>query len=93
MNDLISREQAMAFPNTWKEFEEEYGFTDEDRIYTNGSRLIPSFRVEQWLEHIARPKGKWLWIDGVRCSRCNYKLQTTGLPSYCPNCGSLMGRK
>lgn len=32
-------------------------------------------------------RGKWLWVDGVRCSECNYKLETTGLPSYCPNCG------
>jgi len=31
-------------------------------------------------------KGKWLWGDGVRCSNCCYKLQTTGLPSCCPNC-------
>lgn len=34
--------------------------------------------------------GQWLWVDGVRCSICNYKLQTTGLPSYCPNCGAKM---
>lgn len=34
--------------------------------------------------------GKWLWLDGVRCSNCNHKLQTTGLPSYCPNCGAKM---
>ena len=34
--------------------------------------------------------GKWLWFDGVRCSQCNYKLETTGLPSYCPNCGARM---
>ena len=34
--------------------------------------------------------GKWLWFDGVRCSQCNYKLATTGLPSYCPNCGARM---
>lgn len=34
--------------------------------------------------------GKWLWLDGVRCSQCNYKLATTGLPSYCPNCGARM---
>ena len=34
--------------------------------------------------------GKWLWVDGVRCSECNYKLQTTGVPSYCPNCGARM---
>ena len=42
----------MLFPETWKEFEEEYGFTDTDEVYTNGTRLIPSFRVEQWLEHL-----------------------------------------
>ena len=34
--------------------------------------------------------GRWLWVDGVRCSLCNHKLQTTGLPSYCPNCGAKM---
>ena len=37
---------------------------------------------------LIRRKGKWLWGDGVRCSHCNHKLQTTGLPSYCPNCGA-----
>lgn len=34
--------------------------------------------------------GKWMWVDGVRCSQCNYKLTTTGLPSYCPSCGAYM---
>lgn len=34
--------------------------------------------------------GRWLWLDDVRCSICNHKLQTTGLPSYCPNCGADM---
>ena len=34
--------------------------------------------------------GHWQWVDGVRCSICNYKLQTTGLTSYCPNCGARM---
>ena len=34
--------------------------------------------------------GKWLWLDGVRCSQCNYKLVSTGLPSYCPNCRARM---
>ena len=34
--------------------------------------------------------GHWMWFDGVYCSVCNYKLQITGLPSYCPNCGAKM---
>ena len=43
----------MTFPDTWEEFEEFYGFTDKEEVYTNGSRLIESFRVKQWLDHIA----------------------------------------
>ena len=35
-------------------------------------------------------RGRWLWGYDVRCSLCGYKLQTTGLPSYCPNCGAKM---
>ena len=37
-----------------------------------------------------RKKGRWTLQDGYRCSVCNYKLQTTGLPTYCPNCGCEM---
>lgn len=43
---------VMTFPDTWEEYEEDYGFTDTEQIYTNGSRLIHSFRVKQWLDHI-----------------------------------------
>lgn len=43
---------VMTFPNTWEEYEETYGFNDTEQVYTNGSRLIQSFRVKQWLEHI-----------------------------------------
>ena len=34
--------------------------------------------------------GRWMLLDGARCSRCNYKLQSTGLPIYCPRCGAKM---
>ena len=44
--------EVMNFPKTFKEFEKYYGFTDTEEVYTNGIRLIPVFRVEQWLEHI-----------------------------------------
>ena len=55
MNDV------MEFPDTWEEFEEQYGITDSEEVYTNGARLIPSFRVQQWLEHQAsaqKPKAE-----------------------------------
>lgn len=42
----------MTFPDTWEEFEKSYGFTDNEEVYTNGARLIPSFRVKQWLDHL-----------------------------------------
>lgn len=50
--------EVMSFPETWEEFEKYYGFTDSDKVYTNGARLIPSFRVEQWLEHLESERKK-----------------------------------
>ena len=44
---------AMNFPKTIKEFIQEYQFTDEEQIYTNGSKLIQVFRIMQALEHYA----------------------------------------
>ena len=41
----------MEFPETFDEFAKQYGFKDEKQIYTNGTELIPVFRVKQWLEH------------------------------------------
>lgn len=43
--------QQMEFPETFEEFAEYYGFKDDKEIYTNGSDLIPIFRVKQWLDH------------------------------------------
>jgi len=43
----------MEFPETFDEFVDSYGFVDTEEVYTNGSQLIPVFRVKQWLEHIS----------------------------------------
>ena len=59
----------MMFPNTWEEFEKVYGFEDTEEIYTNKSRLIPSFRVKQWLEH----ESALQWVS------CKEKLPDKGL--------------
>lgn len=33
--------------------------------------------------------GHWLFsVDGIRCSQCNHKLETTAIPQRCPHCGS-----
>ena len=43
--------EQMEFPETFEKFAKEYGFKDDKEIYTNGSDLIPIFRVKQWLEY------------------------------------------
>ena len=42
---------VMSFPSNWWTFVQQYQFADKDEIYTNGSMLIPSFRVRQMVEH------------------------------------------
>lgn len=81
---------VMKFPNTWEEFEKCYGFTDTEEVYTNGARLIPSFRVEQWLYHVGGVdvvtvrRGKWIveftgsnWNDywDYTCPVCKKKYE------------------
>ena len=42
---------VMIYPNDWWTFVQQYQFADKDEVYTNGSMLIPSFRVRQMVEH------------------------------------------
>lgn len=51
---------VMIFPETFEEFAEQYKIVDKKQVYTNGTELIPIFRVKQWLEHKAleRSEGK-----------------------------------
>ena len=48
----IMDNEEMTFPNTFSEFVNLYKFKDTEEIYTNGSDLIPVFRVMQWMKHI-----------------------------------------
>lgn len=43
--------ENMNFPKTPSEFIDLYAFKDKQKVYTNGSVLIPVFRVKQMLEH------------------------------------------
>lgn len=43
--------ECMEFPNDIKDFIKNYSFKDKEERYTNGSMLIPVFRVEQMLEY------------------------------------------
>ena len=55
VKDYLPKCNSMEFPQTFDEFAKDYGFTDDKEIYTNGSHLIPVFRVKQWLDHIEQP--------------------------------------
>ena len=84
----------MNFPKRWEDFLHDYEFEDARRIYTNGSRLIPSFRVKQMMEHYAPVRhGRWvhkvlLGEQAWFCSEC----KTIGSPTWkrCPVCEAKM---
>lgn len=90
----------MTFPKRWEDFLHDYEFEDARRIYTNGSRLIPSFRVKQMMEHYAPVvHGRWVSVPHKLtrvCSVCNrdepYKFTDidADVYDYCPNCGARM---
>ena len=44
--------QMMEFPKTVDEFMESYKIVDTEQVYTNGSELVPIFRMRQWFEHL-----------------------------------------
>lgn len=59
----------MTFPDTVEEFMEQYKITDTEHIYTNGTELVPIFRMRQWFDHKSEPH----WIP------CSERLpQKTG---------------
>lgn len=39
------------FPESWEDFIKQYCFEDINKIYTDGSSLIPVFRVIQMMQH------------------------------------------
>ena len=85
----------MNFPKRWEDFLHDYEFEDARRIYINGSKLIPSFRVKQMMEHYAPVRhGRWENITGGMvtlgdCSECKVRQPVIGT-NYCKNCGAIM---
>lgn len=56
---------SMDFPNAWRKFLQEYSFKDKEQIYTNGSELIPVFRVEQMVEqYLVEKQTCEYWYQG-----------------------------
>lgn len=85
MNNLIDREDAIE--------EIVRRDTTDGNVKVYGGREIIDILKSLPVIKLGRKEGKWILLDGYRCSVCNYKLQTTGIPIYCPNCGADMGVK
>ena len=87
----------MNFPKRWEDFLHDYEFEDARRIYTNGSRLIPSFRVKQMMEHYACVEKRIIDNDvAEQCPECGnevwlkWDVERDGYTIYCPYCGYRM---
>lgn len=49
--------EIMQFPETVEEFMQQYKITDTQQVYTNGTELVPIFRMKQWFE---AHKHRWI---------------------------------
>lgn len=56
---------CMEFPKTVDEFMENYKIIDSEQIYTNGTELVPIFRMKQWFEHLAVRKFQPMECIGI----------------------------
>ena len=76
VKDQLPCGERMGFPSTFDEFAKNYGFRDKEEIYTNGSELIPVFRVKQWLEHISTTKNDLEVLDKIKAEimQLNYDV-------------------
>ena len=67
-------DDMMTFPETVEEFMEQYKITDTEKIYTNGTDLVPIFRMKQWFEHIQSVPFKPCTVcQEFDCSGCKFR--------------------
>lgn len=91
---------CMSFPATFDEFAEQYKIVDSKEVYTNGTELIPIFRVNQWLRHCrkkrtpVKPVMKDFHEDisflAHSCPTCGNKIVDCHKPQYCMMCGQVL---
>ena len=69
---------CMTFPEDWRDFLRDYSFRDSEEVYTNGSELIPVFRVEQLIEHLLKTREPMEMTP----KEAHAKLEKYGIPKY-----------
>ena len=52
--------EIMQFPETVEEFMQQHKITDTQQVYTNGTELVPIFRMKQWFE---AHKQRWIPVS------------------------------
>ena len=81
---------VMTFPETVEEFMEEYKVVDSEHVYTNGTELVPIFRMKQWFAHLPiieeRKTGKWRAFkigecDLIECTACKVARPREEMPT------------
>ena len=84
--------ECMTFPDTVEEFMDSYKIVDTEQVYTNGTEMVPIYRMRQWFQHEPeRKKGKW--TKDCACEICGFKPwyeRDIHTLSFCPNCGADM---
>ena len=55
--------ECMTFPDTVEEFMDSYKIVDTEQVYTNGTEMVPIYRMRQWFEH--EP-------EIIRCKDCKH---------------------
>lgn len=65
---------CMDYPQTLRKFANDYAFKDSDEVYTNGSMLVPLFRIEQALDEHFMDIEKTQYIIDTDCAYdCGYQ--------------------
>ena len=76
---------CMEFPNDWAKFLEDYSFRDYNEFYTDGARLIPTFRVEQMMHHYLRKAAEDA-VHVVRRKDCKHYWKNVNTPGFDSKC-------
>ena len=64
---------TMSFPKTLDEFMQQYKIVDTEQVYTNGTELVPIFRIKQWEDaHQQKSGKKFIEIVAKYLTSCTY---------------------
>lgn len=78
--------EIMQFPETVEEFMQQYKITDTQQVYTNGTELVPIFRMKQWFE---AHKHRWIPCSERLPESCSVNGNAVSCLVYVPSFGAV----